>query len=93
MGVDIAWMLFAVGPDGGGAALPELVVYLWDPAASWLAPLALVWLEGRRGGLSGGGTISCFLRLCFADPAIDFHSRCAPHLVCHMGVDVQRGGG
>ena len=28
VGVDIAWMLFAVGPDGGVAALPELVVDL-----------------------------------------------------------------
>ena len=47
--VDVAGMLFAVRPDGGVAALPQVVVDLSDASGSRLTPLAFVGLECTGG--------------------------------------------
>ena len=90
LGVDIAGMLFAVRPDGGVAALPQVVVDLSDASGAWLATFTLVRLEGAGSGFLCGGF--CFCRkLGLADSPVDFACRCLPHLIGDVGVDVQRG--
>ena len=90
LGVDVAGMLFAVRPDWGVAALPQMVVDLSDAPGSCLAPLALVRPECAGSGFLCGGF--CFCRkLGLADSPVDFACRCLPHLIGDVGVDVQRG--
>ena len=82
-------MLFAVRPDGGVAALPQVVIDLCDASGAWLAALALVRLEGAGSGLSWHRLI---LHLClrFDDALVNLHCCCTAHLIGDMGVDVQR---
>lgn len=91
LSVHIAGVFFAIWPDGGVAALPQMVVDLADTAGAWLAALALVGLKGAGGGFAGrsfsgvrGGVSS--------NPLIDFCRCGALHLVGDMGVDVQGSG-
>ena len=53
LGVHIAGVFFAIWPDGGVAALPQMVVDLADTAGAWLAPLTLVGLKGAGDGFAG----------------------------------------
>ena len=53
LGVHIAGVFFAVWPDGGVAALPQMIVDLADTAGAWLAALTLVGLKGAGGGFAG----------------------------------------
>lgn len=90
LGVDVAGMLFAVRPDGGVAALPQVVIDLCDASGAWLATFTLVRLEGAGSGLSWHWLI---LHLClrFDAALVNLHCRCTAHLIGDMGVDVQRG--
>ena len=51
--VDVAGMLFAVRPDGGVTALPQMVVDLSDAPSAWFAAFPLVRLEGAGSMFSG----------------------------------------
>ncbi|WP_158099858.1 hypothetical protein [Pseudoflavonifractor sp. An44] len=53
LGVHITGVFFAVWPDGGVTALPQMVVDLADTAGAWLAPLSLMGLKGAGGGFAG----------------------------------------
>ena len=83
-------MFFTVRPDGGVAAFPEMIVDLADTAGAWFAALPLVWLKGAGIRFSGSNFRFCLWRFP-PNPQVDLCSRCPLHLVCHMGVNVQRG--
>ena len=51
MCIDILQVLLAVGPDGGVAAFPEMVIDLCDTAGADYAAIAFVGLEVCQGGL------------------------------------------
>ena len=89
LGVDVAGMLFAVRPDGGVAALPQVVIDLCDASGAWLATFTLVRLEGAGSGFLCGGFCLRF-ELSLANPLVNLACRRLPHLVRDMGVDVQR---
>ena len=99
MGVDIAGVLFAVGPLGRVAAFEEMVVDLTDAAGTGSALAAHVGLEvghSRLFRLDRGGFLpwlrSVLLRRCFAYATVDVGGGCALHVIGDVGVDVQRGG-
>ena len=81
----------ALSVDGGRvAALPQMVVDLADAAGAWLPALAFVGLEGGRSGLRRLNIL--FLSgFRFCDSSVNLGGSSPLHLVCHMGVDVQRG--
>ena len=81
---------FAVRPDGGIPALPEMIVDLADTAGTGLAPLAFVGLKGAGSRLSGRSFRFC---LCgFPSNSLVDLCRCGPlHLIRNVGVDVQCG--
>ena len=88
--IDIAGVFFTVRPDGRVAAFPEMIVDLADTAGAWFAALPLVWLKGAGSRFSGSNFRFCLWRFT-PNPQVDLCSRCPLHLVCHMGVNVQRG--
>lgn len=89
--VDIPGVLFAVRPDGGVSALPEVFFDLLEVAGSWPAAGGL---DGGELRLRAGGIF--FLpgrcRLHARDPLVDAHRRLPAHLVGDVGVGVQSGG-
>ena len=99
VGVDIAGVLFAVGPLGRVAPLKQVVVDLSDAAGAGLALAAHVGLEIGHARLfrCGRGSFlprrrSGLWRRCFADATVDVGGGRALHIVGDVGVDVQRGG-
>lgn len=53
MGINVAGVLFAIGPDGGVAALPEIFGDLADTSGARLATLSFVGPEDAWRGLAG----------------------------------------
>ena len=88
--VDVAGMLFAVRPDGGIAAFPQMIIDLSDAPGAWFTAFPFVRLESAGSELLGcGSRLRCGLDL--ADSMVNLSCRRLPHLVSDMRVDVQRG--
>ena len=99
VGVDIAGVLFTVGPFWRIASFKEMVVNLTDAAGARPALAAHVGLEvghTRLFRLGRGSFLprlrSVLLRRCFADAAVDVGGGREPHVVGDVGIDVQCGG-
>ena len=68
--VDITGVFFAVRPDGGIPALPEMIVDLADTAGTWFSPLTFVGLKGTGSRFSWSNFRFYLLRL-FPNPLVD----------------------
>ena len=97
VGVDIAGVLFAVGPLGRVAPFKQMVVELGDAAGAGLAPEPHVGLEighTRRRICCRCSFLpdcrSALLRRCFADTAVNVRGSGALHVVGDVGVYIQR---